>query len=49
MCRPRIGWLVSSSQVFLSCVFQAAATDLTITVRNVVHDPRGDHTSQTIY
>lgn len=48
MRRLRIGWLISSSLgVFLSCVFQADAADLTITVRDMLHDPRGDHTSQT--
>jgi len=50
MRRLRIGWLISSSLVaFLYCVFQAAAADLTITVRDTLHDPRGDHTSQTTY
>jgi hypothetical protein len=42
MRRLRICWLVSSSLVvFLSVVFQPAAADLTITVRDLLHDPRG--------
>src|SRR5208337_1826202 len=50
MRRLRTGWLVSSSLVvFLSFMFQAAAADLTITVRHTLHDLRGDHTSQTTY
>lgn len=46
----RIGWLISSSLLaVLSCMFQAAAADLTITMRDMLHDPKGDHTSQTVY